>query len=201
MRESGRAAILAQALEIAANFATLIVALALTVVLVRSYILPSPAALSENARFVNPADLATAGSDMSKRIPAVNWHANGRTLVLVLSTRCHFCTESAPFFRRLKERAGNDVKFLAVLPQPVAESERYLSGEGLHFDDVRQEPVGKTGAVGTPTMLLANQDGIVRRTWVGKLTPDKQTEALKTILDPRFSGSVGKSGALSEVRQ
>lgn len=201
MRGSGRAAILAQALEIAANFATFIVALLLTVVLVRNYLLPSPAAPSENAHFVNPAGLLTAGSDMSKRIPAVNWHANGRTLILVLSTRCHFCTESAPFFRRLKERAGNGVKFLAVLPQPVAESERYLSGEGLHFDEVLQEPIGKTGAVGTPTMLLANQDGIVRRTWVGKLTPDKQTEALKTILDPRFLGSVGKIGAMSEVRQ
>ncbi len=201
VKESGRGAILAHALEIATNCATLIVALLLTAVLVRSYLRPSPPAPPENARFVNPADLVTNGTDMSKRISGVNWRANRRTLVLVLSTRCHFCTESAPFFRHLKERAGNGVKFLAVLPQPVAESERYLSGEGLHFDEVRQVPVEKTGAVGTPTMLLANQDGIVRRSWVGKLTPDKQTEALNTILDARFSGSVGKIGAVSEVRR
>ncbi len=194
-------AIFSKALEIAAKSATIIVSLLLTVVLVRSYTRTSPPIPAGNAPTANPADLVAAGTDMSKRIPAVNWYGNGRTLVLVLSTRCHFCTESAPFFRRLRERAGNDVKFLAILPQPVEESERYLSGEGLHFDDVRQLPVGKTGAVGTPTLLLVNRDGIVRRTWIGKLAPDKQEEALNAILDARLSGSVGKIDAMRETRE
>ena len=200
-KEHGPGAIVSGVLEIAANLATLVAAVVLAVVLLRSYGRPIRVAPPGNSRPVNPAGLVTAGSDMSKRIPAVDWHANGRTLVLVLFTRCHFCTESAPFFRRLREKTGSNVKVLAVFPQPVAESERYLSGEGLQFDDVRQAPVGKTRAAGTPTLLLVDHDGVVRRTWVGKLTSHKEREARNAIAYPRVARSTGTSGALSGVGQ
>lgn len=182
----GHAGRLASTLEIAANSATIVVALLLTVIIVRSHILPGSASTLRNVQRVAPIDQVRVGSEMNKRIPGVNWRANRRTVVLVLSTRCHFCTESAPFFRSLKEKARNNVKFVAVLPQPVAESERYLSGEGLHFDEIQQAPVGKIGVKGTPTMLLIDRDGIVRRTWAGKVSNDKQQEALDAIIDSRF---------------
>ena len=83
----------------------------------------------------------------------------------------------------------------------LAEPERYLSGEGLQCDDVRQAPIGKTGAAGTPTLLLVDQDGIVKRTWVGKLTSDKEREALDAIIYPHVARSAGASGALSGVGQ
>jgi hypothetical protein len=201
-KEHGPKAIVSGVLEIAANFATLVVAGVLTVVLLRSYNLPIPAAPAKNLHTVSLVAPVTAGSDMSMRIPAVNWHANGRTLVLVLSTRCHFCTESAPFFRRLGERAGSNVKFLAVLRQPVAESERYLSGEGLYFDEIRQALIGETGAAGTPTLLLVDQDGIVKRTWVGRLAPDKEREALDAIIDPHLAPDIPRFlPAVADLRQ
>ena len=93
------------------------------------------------------------------------------------------------------------MKFLAALPHPFAESERYLSGEGLQFDDVRQAHVGKTGAAGTPTLLQVDQDGVVKRTWVGKLTSDKYREALDATAYPRVARSAGTSGALSGLGQ
>ena len=76
-----------------------------------------------------------------------------------------------------------------------------MSGEGLQCDDVRQAPIGKTWAAGTPTLLLVDQDGVVKRTWVGKLTSDKEREALDAIIYPRVARSAGASGALSGVGQ
>ncbi len=157
--ETGRSGFLSRSIEIAANIATLVVMVLLSVVLVRNYLVPtpSPRLLQARSTSVRPADLVTVGSNLSKRIPGVNWNKNGRTLVLVLSTRCHFCTESAPFFRQLKERVGKDVKMVGVLPQSVAESQAYLNGEGVHLDELRQVSLDQTGVTGTPTMLLVNK--------------------------------------------
>ncbi len=93
------------------------------------------------------------------------------------------------------------MKFLAALPHPFAESERYLSGEGVQFGDVRQARVGKTEAAGTPTLLLVDHNGVVKRTWVGKLTSDKEREALDATAYPRVARSAGTSGALSGLGQ
>jgi hypothetical protein len=70
---------------------------------------------------------------------------------------------------------------MGVLPETVAESEFYLKNEGVHLDEVKQMSLDKLGVAGTPTMLLVNPKGVVTATWVGKLDPDRQEEALKTI--------------------
>ncbi len=131
-----------------------------------------------------------------KRLPMVNWNKNGPTLVLVLSTHCHFCTESAPFFRQMRQSIGKEVKFVGVLPQPVAESQSYLNGEGVQLDEVKQISLDKAGVTGTPTMLLVNSHGIVTQTWVGKLAADKQAQALKTIGVHSPGGSARTTAAL-----
>lgn len=183
----GKGRFFSHLLEIAANIATVGVALLLSMVLVKNYVLPT--ASPQGAGPARPAGSVLVGTDMSKRIPDVNWKANGRTLVFVLSTHCHFCTESAPFFRELRGRAGKGIRLIGVLPQPVAESEKYLSGEGVHLDEIRQIPLEKTGAIGTPTLLLVSNDGKVERTWVGKLAPEQQDEAMRDILGARSLGA------------
>ncbi len=180
--ETGRSG-LSRSIEIAANFATLIVAVLLSVVLVRNYLIPTASSpvLQAWSAPARPTDVVTVGIDLSKRLSGVNWNRNGRTLVLSLSTRCHFCTESAPFFRQIKKGVGKNVKVVGVLPEPVAEAELYLNHEGVHVDEVRQIALDTVGVTETPTMLLVNKDGIVTQTWVGKLAPDKQEQALKVI--------------------
>ena len=85
-----------------------------------------------------------------------------RTLVLALSTQCHFCTESAPFFQRIRKETSKNLKMVAVLPQPVSESHKYLEGEGVQVDDVRQAPLTTIGVRGTPTLLLVDNVGSVQ---------------------------------------
>jgi len=36
--------------------------------------------------------------------------------------------------------------------------------------------------MGTPTMLLVNNSGIVEKAWVGRLDPKQQSQALNVIL-------------------
>jgi peroxiredoxin len=174
-----RSGYVSRVLEIAANLATLFVAGLLSLVLLKTY--PVSAPVARPVVPVRSTAAATVGTNLNRRLAGVNWNGNGRTLILVLSTHCHFCTESAPFFRHIRESAGKDVKLVGVLPQPVAESESYLTKEGLQLDEVRQGSLENVGVEGTPTMLLVDRNGIVRQTWVGKLSPDKQDEALKAI--------------------
>lgn len=148
-------------IETMSNIGTIVVAAVLSAVLVKVYLLPAPAGRLAQTAPSMPA--ASAGTLLKGRIPGVDWSKNGRTLVLAISTTCHFCKDSEPFYRRLQQEVGKGLKTVAVLPQPVDEAEQYLNGAGLHVDQVKQAVLGGIGVRGTPTMLLVNSAGIVTK--------------------------------------
>ena len=136
---------LSRVIEVAANVATLVVAILLTVILVRNYFpTPSPR-LSANAASVTPTQPTAVGTDLSKRLSGVGWNKEGSTLVLALSTHCHFCKESSAFFRRITASVGKDVKVVGLLPEPVSDAKSYLSDEGIHLDEIEQTSMDKVG--------------------------------------------------------
>ena len=114
------------------------------------------------------------------RVDGVDWTKKRKTLVLAISSTCHFCTESAPFYRQLAE-AHENTQLIAVLPQPVTEGRRYVNGLGLEVDDVLQVPLNSINVSGTPTLLLVNRDGDVMGTWVGRLPADQEAEVLTQL--------------------
>ena len=118
---------------------------------------------------------------MKGRIDGVDWQKNGRTLVLALSTQCHFCSASAPFFRTLVAQEGKNVRMVAVFPQPVAEAQKYLAGEGVKVDQIKQLALSQIGITGTPTMTLVNSTGLVTRMWVGELQAKQQGEVFDAL--------------------
>jgi hypothetical protein len=160
----------ARKIEIAANIAIVVVACVAVLVLVRNYranSLRQPATISAGARFA---------------LKNANWMASPKNMVLAVSTTCHFCTESAPFYRQLVEECRRDhVRTIAVLPQPVNEAEAYLKGEGVAVDEIRQSPLGDLEVPGTPTLLLVDDRGVVDNVWIGKLPSDKEKEVLKKV--------------------
>ena len=83
--------------------------------------------------------------------------------------------------------AETDVKLVAVLPQPVAEAQRYLSGGGVHVDDIKQISLNTLGVSGTPTLLLVNDVGVVTDVWADKLRPDQEVQVL-TALGQKIAG-------------
>ena len=161
-------------IELVANLAIIIVAILLGVVLVRSLLLSRH---QPNQETVNSSP--RPGTKLS--LPAVDWKGNGRTLLFALSTRCHFCTESAPFYKQLVEQRGAGVRFVAVFPQPVTEGEKYLKNLGVRSDQVKQEPPESLGISGTPTLILVNDSGMITDSWIGKLSTEKQAEVLSRL--------------------
>jgi thiol-disulfide isomerase/thioredoxin len=163
-------------IEFAANLAIIVVAILLGVVLVRTYLFRSPA----QKQIPAVAEIET-GTKLS--LSGVDWNASKRTLVMALSTKCHFCTESAPFYQRLaEERARNlNVRLIAVFPQKSQESLEYLKGLAVNVDDVRQSELASLGVSGTPTLILLNSQGVVEDTWRGKLNDDREGDVLRRL--------------------
>jgi hypothetical protein len=166
-------------LQSLANISTILVSLLLSAVLVKAFLLPRPASAPVAA--ANLPQQPRAGMSIKDSLPGVDWGKNGQTLVLALSTQCHFGTESAPFFQRIQNEASKDVKMVAVLPQTVEESRKYLETEGVHVDDVKQATLGSIGVRGTPTLLLVDNKGKVADVWQGKLDPDQEEGVLAVL--------------------
>lgn len=159
-------------LEVVANVAMIVVAVIAGTVLVRNLMtrpknrpMPPPIALG--------SPLAVQGMD---------WRANGKTLVLAVNTACHFCSESAPFYRRLvAEAPRRHVHMTALLPQAVSEGQEYLRSLEVPIDDVRQAPLKALKLRGTPTLLLVDGQGRVRQVWEGKLSPDAERQVIGAL--------------------
>ena len=171
--------------EVLANIAIIVVAILLGGVLVKKYLLPGNDAGS--AASADPR--VPAGSKVS--LPGVDWAKNGQTLLLVLSSDCRYCTESGPFYQRLtRETAGRQgIQLVALLPQEVEEGRKYLAGLGVPVNEVRQAAPGNTGARVTPTLILVDGGGVVKNSWVGKLTAPEESEILSQLASNRAGGS------------
>jgi len=165
-------------LEMVANLSTIIVSLLLSIVLIKVFLLPEGRPAASAAR-----PQVAKGTSLKGSLAGVDWSKNGRTLVLAISTRCHFCTDSAPFFQRLSKERPASTKLLAVLPQAVDESRKYLEQEGVHVDDVKQAQLDSIKVRGTPTLLLVDNTGTVAQAWVGKLEPSQQEDVLRVLRD------------------
>lgn len=172
---------LSKRIEIGANVAIIIVAALLGLVVIKNYLIATPEPKADSV-----ADNAEPRNQTKISIPDVNWLKNGQTLVLAVSTVCHFCTESGPFYQRLAKARGR-TQLLAVLPQPIDEGKRYLEKLGVSVDEIKQASLSSIDVRGTPTLLLVNSDGVVVNTWVGKLQVAGEAEVLGKMQADRAS--------------
>jgi len=184
-------------IEVATNVSIILVALIGATVLVKNYLIRSPAAAFSQTQTANlqgppgsgqrPPNEATtkpgpsAGAQVS--LQGVNWGDSTKSVVLALSDQCHFCSESAPFYQRLTTELAQrgDIKLIAVFPQQVGDSKQYLTKLGVPISDVRQATLDSLGVRGTPTLIIVDKNGKVQQSWVGRLSPDKESEVLSRI--------------------
>ncbi len=163
----------AKKIETGANVAIIAVALLLGTVLVRQYLLPQPPR-------PDPVGSARIQPGTKLSLPGVDWGRSERTLLMVLSTTCRYCTESAPFYQRLAREHGG-ARLVAVTPQQVGEAQGYLSRLGIGVDEIRQADLDAIGVRGTPTLIMLDGDGSVLESWIGKLPPEKESEVLNRL--------------------
>lgn len=165
-------------LEIASHIAIIVVAILLSIILVKNYLLP------RNDQQPNgPAPTQLVGTGTRLSLPDVDWARNRRTLVAVLSTTCRYCTESASLYQQIatERLKRDDVKTIALFPQPVADAQQYLNQLGVTVDEIKQVEPSAVNARGTPTLLMVDETGTVKKVWIGKLPPEKEAEVLTQL--------------------
>lgn len=137
------------------------------------FLVPAATTTSRNQPIVQP------GAKIS--LPNVKWTKSEETLVLALQKGCQFCTDSAEFYQRLMQERRSGIRVIAVLPQDMHNASEYLHGLSVHVDKVIHAPLSVIDVRGTPTLLLIDKRGIVKKSWIGKLPADKEIEVIAAI--------------------
>jgi hypothetical protein len=160
--------------EIASNISIVVVALIVTLVLVKK-------SFFNGSQPSDSSPAPVAGTALS--FPGVDWNSHRKNLLLVMSTQCRFCSESAPFYRRLADEAtrNKDARLIAFLPQEVAEGRKYLSEMNVPVAEVFRLTPDSIATRGFPTLVLVDGKGVVKETWVGQLTPNQESDVLNRL--------------------
>lgn len=157
------------------NFAVLCAALLFSFVLIRDHVWPQ----SKPSKSDILREQSLVGQSLE--LAGVAWQTD-RSLVLVLSANCRFCTASSPFYRNvITATKATGVTTIAVFPQSVLEGERYLATAGITVDRVISLEPAAIGATGTPTLLIVGKTGRVDSMWVGQLSQTAEQEVLKGV--------------------
>lgn len=174
-------------LEVLTNLAVLITSVVLCSVLVKKYFFSTSKqeARTETvaAKLPDPniqqRQSIPAGTRIS--LPGIDWNKSNRTVVLALSTTCHFCSESAPFYQKLEQQRTSNVRLVAVLPQPIDDGRNYLNKLGVSVDQIVQAPLSSLGVRGTPTLILLDHNGAVIDSWIGKLADTEDAKVISRV--------------------
>jgi peroxiredoxin len=101
-------------------------------------------------------------------VPNVNWAQNEKTLIFFLMKDCRYCQSSAPFYRQLlADAAKQNVKVLAILPNPVNEAKEYVQRLELPIDNIQTGSLASYKIPGSPSVLFVDKQGVVRGVWFG----------------------------------
>jgi hypothetical protein len=129
----------------------------------------------------------TAGGGFRKgaaapTLPDVDYASAPKTLLIVLNTRCHFCTESIPFYNSLVEKHPR-ARILAVFPNDESEVKEYARQQQLNSEVVAGVNFRSLQVESTPTMILVDGDGKILDFWIGKLSAANQA-LVTAAVDP-----------------
>lgn len=86
-----------------------------------------------------------------------------------------------PFYKRLVQETKGRARFIGLFQQNESEARQYLQDNGLAIEDVRKFTPSQLGVSGVPTLILANQQGIVQDLWFGKIGANSESLVLKRI--------------------
>jgi hypothetical protein len=86
-----------------------------------------------------------------------------------------------PFYRRLGEQESSNAlraHVLLVMPNDASTGGRYLKKDNLDVQGIFGQRLDALGVLVTPTVLLLDSGGRVKRTWIGQLTPSGEQEVM-----------------------
>lgn len=177
-------------LEALANIAVIVTSVVLCSVLVKKHFFVgtqtvADAKASPPSRSADAPTKSGLQAGMKVSLPGIDWGNSSRTVLLVLSTTCHFCTESAPFYQKLQQQKPGNVQIVAVLPQAVEDGRQYLNKLGVSVRELVQAPLASLNVSGTPTLVLIDNTGTIQDSWSGKLSNGQADRILARIAESK----------------
>jgi len=176
--------------EVLANIAVIVTSVILCSVLAKKYVLTANkqtvAAATGPSLSANAPAKSGLQAGMKVSLPGIEWSKSSRTVLLVVSTTCHFCTESAPFYQKLQQQKPANVQIVAVLPQAVEDGRQYLNKLGVSVSELVQAPLASLNVSGTPTLVLIDNTGVIQDSWAGKLSDGQAEKVLARIAESRW---------------
>lgn len=122
------------------------------------------------------------------KLPGVQFSQQHNSLILAISTACHFCQQSLPFYHELTDKTNGQLDVIALLPQSKAEATKFLDDAHVHTTEIVSAGLDSIGVSATPTLLLVNGKGKVIGAWIGELD-DKGKQQLFADVLPDGSSS------------
>ena len=135
---------------------------------------------SNAIRAKNEATVYQVG-DTFGGVPDVRFDQHPRTVVLFLQSTCKFCTDSAPFYRRLLAQP-NRPPVIVVGYEDAEVLQRYLADLGVFPDRSVQAVPGAVRLLGTPALVVVTNEGKVERLWRGQLDAKSEDLVLEQVL-------------------
>lgn len=103
-------------------------------------------------------------------VKGVDYSLRDRSLVVFVSTTCHYCEASIPFYNKLhalsldpREKLG----FYAVFPEPEGAVRDAKARLGLVANTLSGVRFQDIGVHSTPTSLLIDRRGLIAEAWIG----------------------------------
>jgi thioredoxin-related protein len=153
--------------------AIILVAIVLGFVLVKKFVLTDAAPAQTRKQPEIGAKIALPGADFS---------AKDKTLLMAIKKDCRFCSESAEFYRKLTAAAAEkNVQVIALFPHSATDGQEYLKQLNVAVEDKREADFAALNVSGTPTLILTDKNGEIKKFWVGKLPPEREKEVIDSL--------------------
>ena len=118
---------------------------------------------------------------IEESLTGIDFSVAPRTLIIALQTDCQFCQESMPFYRRLLERDTSDVQMVVAAPSTDRGIGDYLASENIVPDSIVFVGPTSLPVSGTPTLLLADPEGVVTHLWLGQMAVESEAEIFEVL--------------------
>lgn len=167
--------------EVASNLAVILVAIIFLVTLASSFLSQLP-----------PRNLRSGLQRGQKfpDLPQVDYRNSENTLLLLLDTKCTFCSASTPFYQRMIEAQrtrGGNTRIVSLFPNPNEEAAEYMRRKQMPIEAVGDVDFNGLSLAGTPAMILLDRNGVVKNFWVGKIPENEEALVINSLFPEQTS--------------
>jgi hypothetical protein len=116
--------------------------------------------------------------------PPYDWSQQSSTAVIAIRDGCHFCEDSASFYRRLvymEQQREIKTHIVFVLPDSQSIGRSDIPTNAAESQVFYNVPLRSFGVTGTPTILIVSNSEQIVRVWQGELTPDEENKAISFL--------------------